>query len=253
MNHFVALYLKELRSQRMVAGILLVATLGLSIYALTGIGPSPSPRLALVVLPYVSALGLPFLLIHSISTEWTGHTHYQILALPVPRWVVLLAKVAVVLSLGLVICLISTVFLQVIADRMTGIVVASDFGPHRAATQPYIGDGTLWALASIAYGVFLLPLLGIACAASGVRVMAQRFKGLSTLAVFVAGGYLYAELKSPVVLALQKIIGRWQLDVAIHGGEPPMSDAHLYLIYSAIFAAIGIGLGALLFEKYVEA
>ncbi|MBT3341820.1 MAG: hypothetical protein HN712_13755 [Gemmatimonadetes bacterium] len=253
MNHFVALYLKELRAQRMVVGILLVGTLGLSIYALTGIGPSPSPRLALIVLPYVSALGLPFLLIHSISTEWTGHTHYQILALPVPRWVVLLAKVALVLSLGLAICLISTVFLQIIADRMTGVIVASDVGGHRAAAEPYIGDGTLWAMASIAYGMFLLPLLGIACAASGVRVMAQRFKGLSTLAVFVAGGYLYAQLKSPIVMALQKVFGRWQLDMAIHGGAPHMSDAHLYLIYSALFAALGIGLGALLFEKYVEA
>jgi len=33
----------------------------------------------------------------------------------------------------------------------------------------------------------------------------------------------------------------------------PTSDAHLLLMYSALFAALGIGVGALLFERYVEA
>ena len=96
MNDFITLYMKELRAQRMVIGVLLLGTLGLSIYALTGLGDVPQPRLALIILPYASALGLPFLLIHAIASEWSAQTHYQILALPVPRWLVLLSKVAVV-------------------------------------------------------------------------------------------------------------------------------------------------------------
>lgn len=253
MNQFIALYLKEVRAQRLVAGVMLIATLGLAFYALTGIGDEPSPRLALVVLPYASALGLPFLLIHSISSEWTGQTHYQILALPVPRWSVLLAKVAVVLSLGLVIFICSTAFLQVIAQRMAQIVIAHDFQQISATDPSHIGAGTIWAFAGVVYGVMLLPLLGIACAASGVRVMAQRFKGLATLGVFAAGGYLFIKLQGPVVHVLQKVFGQWQLDLPLHNGVPPTSDAHLILMYAAVFAALMISIGALLFEEYVEA
>ena len=253
MNDFITLYMKELRAQRMVIGVLLLGTLGLSIYALTGLGDVPQPRLALIILPYASALGLPFLLIHAISSEWSAQTHYQILALPVPRWLVLLSKVAVVLSLGVVIYLCSTVFLQVIADRMTAMMLAQDGSGDSFRIEPHMDGSTVWAVSGIVYGVLLLPLLGIACAASGVRVMAQRFKGLSTLGVFVAGAYLYGKLQSPVVHALEKIFGKWELDLPIHHGTATASDVHLLLMYSVLFAALGVGVGAVLFEKYVEA
>jgi hypothetical protein len=252
-RYFAALYMKELRAQRMVAAVLLLGTLGIAVYALTGVGENPSARAALIVLPYASALGLPFLLVHTISGEWTAQTHYQILALPVPRWMVLLAKVAVVLSLGLVIYVCSTVFLQLISERMTTAFVTNKEGGFLSLMEPHASASSVWGFAGIVYGVLLLPLIGIACAAAGVRVMAQRFKGLATVGVFVVGGYLYAKLQAPVVGALVRIFGEWRLDLAIHRGMEPTSDAHLLLMYSALFAALGIGVGALLFERYVEA
>lgn len=244
MTPWRALYVKELKQIRLVAAIAVAGTAALGIYAVGGASAEPSVSAAagLVALPYLSAPFLPFLLIHSISSEWNGRTHYQLLSLPVPRSCLMLAKVAAVASLGAAVFALNTLATAEVCRRL------AQRGDLPIQGGP-VGAGEVGlAIASFYWGALLL-LLGIASAAAGLRVLVPRFKGLATVAVFLAGLYVYGKLLHHGMSLLQGTVGRWTMAT----GPEVMSGAHLMLITAALAGGLFLAIGAVLFERHVEA
>ena len=102
------LYLKELKENRITFGFLILATLCAGLYSLMATTEGRlNPRIAVGLIPFLTIVVLPFLLLHSFSQEFKGQTHYQLLALPVQRWAIALCKVAAFLSVGAVVAVLA--------------------------------------------------------------------------------------------------------------------------------------------------
>ena len=243
MSPLAALYVKELKELRLVAAFALATTAGIGLYA-AAVGPSASTALAalgLVLLTGASALMLPALLVKSVTREWRTGTHYLMLSLPVGRAWPLLSKVAAHLSLGAALFLVSGLALHAVYVRL---------GPA-LHPMPAIDPAGAWAAAAALYFGLLVLVSGIACGAAVVRLLAPRFKGLTTAAAVLLGIYLHAKVKA-LVLPGSGIFEtvRWDPLSGLHVGHAEM------LASLAVTCAVGlayVALGAWLFARSAEA
>ena len=101
MKQFFALYVKELKANKALFLFLLLLIVGMNVYELIGTGNELDfeigknfidinlPWSILAALTLV--LSLPFLLAHAFNSEWRSDTHYQMFALPVSQYKVILA------------------------------------------------------------------------------------------------------------------------------------------------------------------
>ena len=120
MKPFFALYVKELKANKILFLFVLLLIAGMNAYGLMKVANVSQEQLVaqeqlgmilkfvlFVMLPInlaksILVLSLPFLLAHTFNSEWRSETHYQMFALPVSQYTVILAKVAAVASVGFV-------------------------------------------------------------------------------------------------------------------------------------------------------
>lgn len=243
MSPLTALYVKELKELRLAAAFALATTAGIGLYAAAA-GPSASTALAalgLVLLTGASALVLPALLVKSVTREWRTGTHYLLLSLPVGRAWPLLAKVAAHSSLGAALFLVSGLALHAVYVRL-----APAMDP-----MPAIDPAGAWATASALYFGLLVLVSGIACGASVVRLLAPRFKGLTTAAAVLLGIYLHAKVKALVLpgSGIFEIV-RWDPLSGLRVGHAEMLAS---LAVTCVVGLAYVALGAWLFARSAEA
>ena len=121
MKSFFALYVKELKANKILFLFLLLLIAGMNAYGIMQISYvrhfkdviESSNNLPFILWPNFSyfwpmlavftlVLSLPFLLAHAFNTEWKSETHYQMFALPDSQYTVILAKIAAITSVGIV-------------------------------------------------------------------------------------------------------------------------------------------------------
>jgi ABC-type transport system involved in multi-copper enzyme maturation permease subunit len=243
------LYLKEMKENRITFAFLILATLCAGVYGVvetTGMGLRPHSAAA--ALPYLTLVVLPFLMLHSFAQEFKGQTHYLLLALPVPRWVIALCKVAAFLSVGTAVCLMTTVATHIVYLK----ILAMAQSPGSYIFMPVVTGGTLWLFVGGGYLSALLLLMGIVCLIAGVHLLVPRLHGLTATVVFVGGLYLYGRLMKPAIFALEGIFGQMPIEVAMNTMLPVTlvtADVHSYVIYSTLVGMVYVAAGVWLFEK----
>lgn len=240
MNLWYALYVKELKDNRGMFLFLLVATLSLDFYAFARgvVGGEPTPYLALAVVPFVAVFIFPFVLLHSFAQEFKGQTHYQLLALPVPRAAVVIAKFLAVLTAGIALFVLAAGAVHLISLKFTNLT-----GNRFSAYQ----GSDLWLFAGQFYFTSLLLLMGIATAMAGLKLLIKRFQGLAMTAFLVASLYLYGRVLRVAVLGPIFII---MGDMGRAGHLPNLLPVTFFTVS---FSLLFVGLGILLFEWFAEA
>ena len=243
------LYMKEMKENRVTFAFLILATTCAGVYGVVETtGMSFRLHSAAAALPYLTFAILPFLMLHSFSQEFKGHTHYQLLALPVPRWVIALCTVAAFLSVGAAVCVLTTVAAHIVYLK----ILAMAQSPGSQINMPVVSGGTLWLFAGGGYISALLLMMGIVCLIAGVHLVVPRLHGLTATGLFVGGLYLYGRLMDPVILALQGIFGQMSISVAMHTTGPAtqvMSGAPSFVIYSILVGLVYLAAGVWLFER----
>ena len=169
MKPFFALYVKELKANKMLFLFLLLLIVGLNVYGLIQIenvsqehfssNRFPVAIIWTILSAFSLALSLPFLLAHAFNAEWKSETHYQVFALPVPQYTVNLAKITVVASMGFVGggIVISTFYLAMIkiANLLSGPKIAPFEGKEVIS---FFDFGFVFGLMLVTYMVFILAV-----------------------------------------------------------------------------------------------
>ena len=240
MNLWYVLYVKELKDNRGTFLFLLAATLVLDSYAYTRgmVDGQPTPYLALALVPFVTVFVFPFVLLHSFAQEFKGQTHYQLLALPVPRAAVVAAKFLAVLTAGVALFVLAMGAVHLVSLDYT-ILTRGRFSAYRASD--------LWLFAGQFYFTSLLLLMGIATAMAGLKLLIKRFQGLAMTAFLVASLYLYGQVLRVAVLGPIFII------MGDMGRAGHLSSLFPVTFFSVLFSLLFVGLGILLFERFAEA
>lgn len=247
MTAWNAMYLKELKELRLAGAIALILTVALDVYALSlSRQQGPPFELALLALPYLSAFFLPLLLAHALTSEWRG-THYQMLSLPVPRAVVVLTKAQAVCTLGAALFVANTATVHLVFAREVDRALQGS-GFFKTDVD---GWGIWSTLASVYWGILLL-LGGIAVVVAATRLLVPRLKGLAAAGVTLFGLYLYGNLHGSVVALLAEILGR-PATVTGFGPTDAIANAPVQFLCAALLGAAYLAVGALLFERAVEA
>lgn len=198
MKPFFALYVKELKANKILFLFLLLLVVGMNVYGLMKVANISQEQLVAqeqlgmiikflitVTLPInlaktILVLSLPFLLAHTFNSEWRSETHYQMFALPVSQYTVILAKVAAVASIGFVGggIVIGCVYLSMakVADWL--VDVGSVF---RGNVIPFF-DFVL--IASLILVTYMILIFGIVIGMEGVKFSVKRYRRLTAVASF---------------------------------------------------------------------
>lgn len=240
MNLWYALYVKELKENRNVFLLLLVATLVLDLYSYVHFMSG-----ALALVPFVSVFIFPFVLLHSFAQEFKGQTHYQLLALPVPRAAVVMAKFLAVLTAGVVLFILAMGAVHLISLKYISLT-----GDRFTALQ----GSDLWLFAGQFYFTSLLLLMGIATAMAGLKLLVRRFQGLAMTAFLVASLYLYGRVLATLLEPLSRLFEPKLPFADPSGAIPYLHTAMLPVaLLTVLFSLLFVGLGILLFERFAEA
>ncbi|MBI2501757.1 MAG: ABC transporter permease [Candidatus Latescibacteria bacterium] len=249
MNLWYALYLKELKENKNVFLLLLVATLALDLYSYVHLMDDgrPSPSLGLALVPFVSVFIFPFVLLHSFAQEFKGQTHYQLLALPVPRAAVVMGKFLAVLTAGVALFVLAMGAVHLISLEYTTLI--------RDRFSAFQGSA-LWLFAGQFYFTSLLLMMGIATAMAGLKLLVRRFQSLAMTLFLVASLYLYGRVLG-AFLELMK--GHFEHTAPF--ADPSGAIAMHFLptlmlpvtVLTVLFSLLFVGLGILLFERFAEA
>ncbi len=201
MKPFFALYMKELKANKMLFLFLLLLITGMNVYGLMKVANVSQEQLVaqeqlglilkfvlFVMLPINLAksilfLSLPFLLAHTFNSEWRSETHYQMFALPVSQYTVILAKVAAVASVGFVGggIVIGCVYLSMakVADWLIGVgsifIVIGEL-------MPFFDFVLIAHLLLVTYMIFVF---GIVTGMEGVKYSVKRYRRLAAVASFL--------------------------------------------------------------------
>lgn len=238
MNPFMALYLKELKGNRLVSAVMLVATGAIVLVVVSDASDGGMhATMSLLMLPYLSPPVLAGLLMYSISQEWSGNTQHQWLALPVPHSMLPLAKLAAVSTLALGVFVLNTLGLHMILDQTIAALGESIRSPGLEHINIEAGD--VWSMIGGLFGSMTALLLGLALAAASFRMLVPRFKGLVTVSVFLGGFWLTGRLADTVGEALR--------------GGAAVAEAHQAYLFLAGMGVLFAAMGAYLFEKHVDA
>ena len=199
MKPFFALYVKELKANKILFLFLLLLIVGMNVYGLIKVANVSQEQLIaqeqlgmilkfglFVMLPInlaksILVLSLPFLLAHTFNSEWRSETHYQMFTLPISRYKVILAKVAAVASVGFVGggIVIGSVYLSMakVADWL--VDVGSVFEVER---MPFFDFVLITSLMLVTYMIFIF---GIVMGMEGVKFSVKRYRRLAAVASFV--------------------------------------------------------------------
>ena len=203
MKPFFALYVKELKAHKILFLFLLLLITGMNVYGLMKVANVSQEQLVaqeqlglilkfvlFVMLPINLAksilfLSLPFLLAHTFNSEWRSETHYQMFALPVSQYTVILAKVAAVASVGFVggEIVIGSVYLSMakIADLVVEVGGGSIFIVI-GELMPFFDFVLIASLLLVTYMIFIF---GIVTGMEGVKYSVKRYRRLAAVASFV--------------------------------------------------------------------
>ncbi|MEW6749408.1 MAG: ABC transporter permease [Candidatus Latescibacterota bacterium] len=261
MSPWLALYVKEVKENRLGLGLLAGATACVVVYGLAhavsgGALDFPPVWVGAMSLPYLSVLVLPFLLTHSVSREFDAQTHHQLLALPVPRAALMLAKVAAIFSGGVVICLLTTAAIRVASlVRDNAQMDLARYEWHLPAGSGYAA-GTVDATVAGGYLAVLLLLLGMATLLAGLRLVVGRAHGLTAIVVFALSLYGYAKilgLALPTAAELATGIAGWPTGPGIRSFPGFGSFVAVCLVSTACTGLLYIAMGTWLFHRFARA
>ena len=206
MKPFFALYVKELKAHKIRFFFLLLLVFGMNTYGLIRVANVSSERfvseeniasdefiqryiqisnsLIGIMWPVslaktILVLSLPFLLAHTCNAEWQSETHYQMFALPVSQYTVILAKVAAVASVGFVGggIVIGSVYLSMthIADLLIASEAKFIFGVERMPFFDFV------PIASLILVIYMIFIFGIVIGMEGVKFSVKRYRRLAAV------------------------------------------------------------------------
>ena len=192
MKSFFALYVKELKANKTRFLFLLLLIAGLNAYGLIRIENLELKTWSVLAAAFTLVLSLPFLLAHAFNSEWKSETHYQMFALPVPQYIVILAKIAAVVSRGIVggIIVISCLYLWLISTA-AGDIRLSFFGREVTGVPTFFDFGLVAGLILVTYMVFIL---GVVTGMEGVKFAVKRYRRLVAVAFFIFAVFVYGWL-----------------------------------------------------------
>ena len=215
MKPFFALYVKEFKAHKILFLFLLILVVGINAYGLIRVANvSPerfvskeniasdefiqrhieiSNSLIGIMLPInltksILVLSLPFLLAHTCNSEWQSETHYQMFALPVSQYTVILAKVAAVASIGFMGggIVIGSVYLSMahVADLLVEaetklFIYRVIFGVERMLFFDF------FLVESLKLATYMIFIFGIVIGMEGVKFSVKRYRRLAAIASFI--------------------------------------------------------------------
>ncbi len=191
MKPFFALYVKELKANKILFLFLLLLIVGMNAYGLSrtqGVSDISLGVVWTIVTVCILVLSLPFLLAHAFNTEWKAETHYLMFALPVSQYAVILAKIAAVASVGFVGAgiVIGSIYLWMVSTADLPTVKIISFGD--TAVTAFFDVVFLLGLLFVTYMIFIF---GLVTAMEGVKFSVKRYRGLTAVVFFFISVYLY--------------------------------------------------------------
>ena len=203
MKPFFALYVKELKANKTLFLFLLLLIVGMSAYGLIRAGDNLDfeigNRFVNIDLPwpiiaaFTLVLSLPFLLAHAFNAEWKSDTHYQMFALPVSQYTVIMAKVAAIASKGIVGGVIVTIGLSLWAALKAALPNVKIMSKGGTEVTAFFDFAFVAGLALVTYMIFIL---GVVTGMEGVKFAVKRYRGLVAVVFFVLAMFLYGRLFS---------------------------------------------------------
>lgn len=257
MKQFFALYVKELKANKAIFLFLIILIAGSSAYVHLGPGgdnPEGMIEFAFlhnlrqamvgILLPaFTLILSLPFLLAHAFNAEWKGETHYQMFALPVSQYSVILAKIAAVASLGLVSGGIATVNVYFWVVKTMDSQHVAVFRIDDIKITSLFDVALIIGLSFVTYVVFIL---GLVTAIEGVKYAVKRYRGLTAVVFFLISMYLYIRAAD---------FGKMVFEFSEHLPLPRLVDTIIdepSLVYTTLAGIIFLIIGLVAYEKRAE-
>ena len=267
MRELQTLYLKEIKEQRAAFIFILVGTALAAIVSVSSIGESSgstttelsmggttfttdynwSAHVLWVITPYLLVFVLPLLFLHSFAQEVKGQTHYLLLSLPVRRSSVFLCKLASLVSVGVAVYILATAAVSIVYIR--AMEIAAHF-TGLSVTRIAVSD--LWFLAGNGYFSTLFLCLGIASGIAGLRLIVRRLQGLSAAMFTGVALYVYGRFFEGATNLLTAVLGEHQVTAFAKGQSSLFSSGRNEAVYTILFGAALIALGAWIYEKRAE-
>ena len=247
MKQFFALYVKEIKANRTLFLFLLLLIAGLNAYGLIriedGLDVEESFKQIFIwttIAIFLAILSLPFLLAHAFNSEWKSDTHYQMFALPVSQYKVILAKVAVVASIGFVGggIVIGSLYLLMLAN-LPGQILSFD-GMEVTLFWDFV---FMCGLGLVTYMVFIL---GLVTGMEGVKFSVKRYRGLVAVAFFAVAVFLFFRFFQQMTIALD-FLG--QIEIL---PTPSAQIALAPFVYTILMGIIFMIIGLVMYEKRAE-
>ena len=263
MKQFFALYVKELKANKILFLFFFLLLVGMNAYGLiqleyflhilhiivfTGdIAPSviqsnyfsffggPIAMLAAFILVF----SLPFLLAHAFNTEWRSETHYQMFALPVPQYIVNLAKVAAVASKGIVGVggglVIGSLYLWI--GRKVGFL---------DSTMELLSVPRIALVIGLIFVTSIVFILGLVTGMEGMKFAVKRYRGLVAVGFFVLSTVLYGRLFQQGERTLD-FLGQISMSSPV-----PFTIDLAPFVYTILMGVIFMIIGLVVYEKRAE-
>ena len=251
MKPFFALYVKELKANRTLFLFLLLLIVGMIAHGLIRAGDNLDfeigKRFVNIDLPwpiiaaFTLVLSLPFLLAHAFNAEWKSETHYQMFALPVPQYTMILAKIAAVASKGIVGggIVIGGLYFWVLADLPDVQVIAFD----NTEVTVFLDFVFITGLALVTYMVFIL---GLVTGMEGVKFAVKRYRGLTAVVFFAIAVLLFFRFFKQMTMALD-FLGQISI-TPTPSGQIDLAP----FVYTILMGVIFMIIGLVVYEKRAE-
>ena len=247
MKQFFALYVKELKANKTLFLFLILLIAGLNAYGLIRIEDGLNMEEAFkqifiwtTIAIFLAILSLPFLLAHAFNSEWKSDTHYQMFALPVSQYKVILAKVAVVASIGFVGggIVIGSLYLLMLAN-LPGQILSFD-GMEVTLFWDFV---FMCGLGLVTYMVFIL---GLVTGMEGIKFSVKRYRGLTAVAFFAIAVFLFFRFFKQMTTALD-FLG--QIEIL---PTPSAQIALAPFVYTILMGVLFMIIGLVVYEKRAE-
>ena len=196
----------------------------------------------------ILVVSLPFLLAHTCNSEWQSETHYQMFALPVSQYTVILAKVAAVASVGFVGggIIIGSMYLSM--THIGDLLIASEakfiFGVERMPFFDFV------PIASLILVIYMIFIFGIVIGMEGVKFSVKRYRRLAAVASFLVfflfGFFALEGLRVFAILQMQV------LPFTYNGRFIFLEMSVAPYFYTVLMGIIFMIIGLVMYEKRAE-
>ena len=257
MKQFFALYVKELKANKALFLFLLLLIVGMNVYGLIQvenfkfleIKKETGGHIQILNIPWqllaalIFVFSLPFLLAHAFNTEWKSETHYQMFALPVSQYTMILAKIAAVASKGIVGGIIVTIGLSLWAEREAALPNVKMLSTGGTEVTVFFDFALVVGLVLVTYMIFIF---GVVTGMEGVKFAVKRYRGLTAVAFFVLSTFLYGRLFQQGAKSLD-FLGQ------ISMSPPAEFTIHLgSVVYTILIGVVFMIIGLVVYEKRAE-